>query len=105
MTAELNFPEEMTLEEAQRISHAMKELVASDGWKYYCSLVMQQQKTRLDHYLLVPLATLDSALEQEFSKGEIAGMRTAIAMPENIISDCAEIAEAVRRKETKDEAE
>lgn len=75
---------EVTLESGEEIAHALKGLVDSEGWKIYRSIVERQQTVRFDAIVLNPLQGMDQALEQEYRKGEIQGMRLAVTLPESL---------------------
>lgn len=68
----------------------LRHLLASEGWKVYCGVVEKQQTARLDGIVLTPLPGLDAALEQEYKKGEIAGMRMALQLPQALLDDAEE---------------
>lgn len=80
-----------SLEECERVVHALKGLLASDGWKVYRDTIEKQQTTRFNQILLIPLPNLDAALEQEYTKGEVAGMRTAIMLPETLLQSTQDL--------------
>lgn len=85
MTAE-NLNDEASLEENERFVSAMKGLLASDGWKVYCDVIEKQQVVRFDGIILNPLASMDQVLEQEYKKGEIAGLRMCLQLPQTLLS-------------------
>jgi hypothetical protein len=62
---------------------ALQDLVASSAWKKYSDLIDAQVKGRVDQLVLKPLRSIDETLEQEYAKGEIAGMRFSL----NIVTD------------------
>lgn len=96
-------PDEFNLEKAERMHHALRQLVASDGWKEYIAIMAQHQKVRLDMIVLAPLSGVDAAFEQEYKKGEIAGISLALSFPQTVIESLdTALAEArSQRDETK----
>jgi len=65
---------------------------------------MRQMEFRKNILAFTPLATMDAALTQEFTKGEISGMyQTVFLLPVTIEALAAEIAER-QKKIDKEEA-
>lgn len=86
MTKEELLQEENNLTETIR---ELKELIASPVWKKYSDLIESQVEGRINTFILSPLATLDGALEQEYAKGEIAGMRLSLGIIPSLIDNMA----------------
>ena len=63
----------------------MKDMLASEGWKTYYAIVSSQQRTRFDQVVLQPLPCTDAVYSQEYMKGEINGLRTAVTLPGALI--------------------
>lgn len=94
----------LNIERADQAVVALRQLLASEGWKAYIAIVEKQQIARLDAILLTPLQGVDAAFEQEYKKGEIAGMRTAISLPETMVETLTEaLAEARSQREAEAE--
>lgn len=85
MTAKVSFPEEITLDKGPEIARALKDLVASEGWAYYISVVETQHRARTDKILLEPLSGTDAVYGQEYMKGEVQGLRLAVNLPQTLI--------------------
>lgn len=68
----------MTPQEEYRI---LKNLTESAGWLWLMEVGEQQRVGRTDEIILKPLPNLDSALAQEFAKGEISGIRLFFEIP------------------------
>lgn len=64
---------------------------------------MSQIEMRRNQYELRPLKTLDETLEQEFSKGEISGMRMLMQLVKDMIEEDETLIEVL--KEAEDGAE
>lgn len=58
----------------------LENLLEEPGWKWLTSLIEEQATLRTASIILSPLASMDAALEQEFQKGEISGMRLVPAL-------------------------
>lgn len=104
MTAKVSYPEEITLEKGAEIKRALKDMLASEGWAYYISVIEKQQTIRLDQVVLQPLAGHDAVFQQEFMKGEIQGLRMAVSLPQTLIEAC-ELAVEQLKAEQGDENE
>lgn len=79
------FPEEISSEKRADLKHALKQLLASEGWKQYIGVITSQQRQRFDQVVLQPLPGADAVYAQEYMKGEIQGLRMAASMPQAII--------------------
>ena len=64
---------------------ALRTLLASPGWGLLAEVIDQQVATRTDSIILKPLQGTDEALGQEFSKGEIAGLRLLRHLPDALV--------------------
>lgn len=96
---------EPNLENCEVLIRAFQELVESAPWKVYCSIVEKQQVVRLDSIVLTPLQSLDAALEQEYAKGEIAGMRTAVQLPSTMLATLLDQLPTLREERDRQESE
>lgn len=67
--------------------HEIKVFIDSEPWKQYTRLVDSQCNGRVDQMILTPLSGVDAAFGQEYAKGEIAGMRLAVAMMAQSVED------------------
>lgn len=67
----------------------MRELRESRGWILLLEYAAEQIQGRTDEVMLKPAGGLDNALAQEFSKGEVAGIRLFTMMPETVESIAA----------------
>jgi len=56
-----------------------KELIESDGWKRLVEIADEQIAGRVNEIVLKPMTDL---AHQEFAKGEVAGIKLFIAIPE-----------------------
>jgi hypothetical protein len=56
-------------------------LLEHPGWKAYEKIIDEQMKLRQSTVCLTPLASFGKSLEQEFMKGEAAGLGLAIVVP------------------------
>ena len=89
---------QFTIESGEAIIMALKQLVDSEGWAIYRSIVEKQQVVRFDGIILNPLAGIDAAFGQEYMKGEIAGMRTALSMPQAMYETLTEQVRDLRQQ-------
>ncbi len=81
-----------------------KDLIKSKGWKRLSEVGQAQQEVRKHAVILTPLKELDNALEQEFMKGEYAGIGLLLAIPETEISKYNELIKLNQvKKENEDE--
>lgn len=60
---------------------AFRELLASEGWRILKEVVEQQIKSRTDHIILTPRGDMKSEWDQEYKKGEVAGMKLVLEFP------------------------
>lgn len=81
-----------------------KELTQLRGWKRLVEIAKAQQEVRKNAVILTPMGKLDNALEQEFMKGEYAGIGMLLLIPEIEISKYEELIKAnEEEKETENE--
>jgi len=85
MNLEKDF-EEWDREELIETRRALNQLLESAAWRMYSTLVQKQIEARINGIILIPLGSLDGALNQEFQKGEIAALRLALAFPDTLIN-------------------
>lgn len=95
---------ETGIEGGESLLHGLKQLVDSDGWKLYRSIVEKQQTARFDSIVLQPIPTIDAALEQEYRKGEIQGMRLALTLPAALIENLTEAVKSAREQREREAA-
>ena len=75
----------MTEEErasALRLKRQMEEMMATDGWKTLVETASKQCVNRQNEILLKPT---EKPYEQEYLKGEIAGIRTLVDIPKVLV--------------------
>lgn len=65
------------LREAQEERSRLLSLLNNAGWRWYEGILDTQIEARRNNYELRPLETMDEVLAEQFTKGEIAGFRTA----------------------------
>jgi len=65
----------------------MATLLEHRGWKKLMEYAEQQIRGRTDEVILTPAKGLEGAMEQEFMKGEIGGIRLFCTFPEAVTSD------------------
>lgn len=68
---------------------AMKELLASEGWRMVSSFLLGQTAIR-QQKLLEPCGGQDQAYAQEYMKGEAAAFKIAAAVPERLLRSAEE---------------
>lgn len=76
---------EQEIQEAREILRKFRKLEASAEWGALRELVENQIKFRDGQVLRRALSGIDKVLEQEFVKGEAAGMATVLALPKQVI--------------------
>lgn len=81
--------ESLTIEEATQTLRALKDLIASEGWKIYIDVVREQQAVRAQE-AMTAVATRDETYNREYSKGAFAGLTAAAGIPEHMIDDLTE---------------
>jgi hypothetical protein len=64
---------------------ALKDMLASRGWKVYSKIIEAQKVTRENAILLMPLEDTSKVCVQEYMKGEAAAFRLVLAMPQNLV--------------------
>jgi hypothetical protein len=79
--------EAANIEQMTEIARALKDLVASMGWKYYCNVVAAQKEARRQLVLLKPLDSMDGVLAQEYAKGEYQGFSVCEQLPTQLLED------------------
>lgn len=90
---------------AQEQARALKALLDSKGWAIVKGILDQQVAARLHDLVVVPLASLDGALAQEFAKGEIAGIKSILTTLEALYEDVSQLAADQLEKEARDDDE
>lgn len=71
----------MDKEKLQEALRELSSLVKSPGWDRLLSFAEEQTRVRMDSLVHQPLLKWDDALEQEYRKGEIAGMQLMLELP------------------------
>ncbi len=71
------------LREARELRNHLRQLSKHPGYLHYTAKVQQQINNRMRMYGLKPLESLDKVPEQEFAKGEMAGLELAKVIVEN----------------------
>ena len=69
-------------------------LVKSQGWDRLLKIASAQIEPRKNKILYEPLRTRDATLEQEFMKGEIAGIALFMRLPQDRIADLKDLMKA-----------
>lgn len=77
----------------------MSILLRGQGWDILMRVLENQIGHLTNQVLLTPLTSMDGALEQEFNKGHLMGLRAFAKVPQQIIED----AEAIIATITPDE--
>jgi hypothetical protein len=76
---------EQEVVKARETLASFRKLVQCPGWAALVEVVTAQQKLRDGTVLRKPLESADKVFEQEFVKGEAAGMGVVLALPQQII--------------------
>lgn len=95
--------DKLTYDVAREAKDALQSLVDSPGWKKYISIVEEQVAVRTNKIILQPLLTHDAVLEQEFSKGEVAALRTVASLPETVLKELTDWLIRQRKAEGEEE--
>lgn len=95
---------EVTIESGEVIAHQLKVLLDSEGWQLYRSIIERQQTSRFDQVVLQPLTSHDQTLGQEYLKGEIQGLRLALALPQVLFESATEQVRSLRQQREADES-
>lgn len=75
--------DELSPEEAREAIRSLKELRDHPGWHILCRIAKVQMDARINTLILTPRTDMKSEWEKEFSKGEVAGMKFILAIPES----------------------
>lgn len=75
--------EKLEKEDRIRIGH-LKSLIEHPGWHIIREIIEGQIRIRQDQIILKP--TRDVA-DENFQKGEMAGLRSILAMPQQLVDD------------------
>lgn len=75
------------LSSALELKRAYEELQAFPAWATIKAQLEKQVRVRTDRIMLTPLTNLDAAMEQEYAKGEVAGIRLVLCLPEQTVED------------------
>jgi len=70
------------LSEAASTVATWRGLMDTPAWKNYRAIIEEQVRLRHATICLTPLSSFGKSLEQEFMKGEAAGLGLALALPE-----------------------
>jgi hypothetical protein len=76
--------------ELQEEQAKLLQLTRTPGWEYFQEILAAQEKTRSDTVLLTPLRSMDQVLEQEYQKGEIAGIMLSAKLVKARLDDIHE---------------
>lgn len=99
--------EKINLSQSVNDRHALRDMMESNGWAVLMGIAEGQTTSRSGGILLQPLQTGDAIYEQEFAKGEIAGIKLFQNMPQNAIealtNDIATAQAAIAAKTNEDE--
>ena len=78
---------EELLSSALELKRAYEELQVFPAWATIKAQLEKQVRARTDRIMLTPLTNLDAAMEQEYAKGEVAGIRLVLCLPEQTVED------------------
>ncbi len=76
--------------ELQEEQSRLRSLLGHSGFTYLKEVLESQAASRTDHIILNPLESMDDVLEQEYKKGEAAGILLACRFAEVRLEDLAE---------------
>jgi hypothetical protein len=65
----------------------LKSMVASQPWRRYSALMEEQIQGRINAIILMPLASIDGTLAQEYMKGEIAAIKLCLHIVPDLIEN------------------
>lgn len=74
----------MSISDEEKIE-ALQGLTKSKGWEILVGLAQEQMTRRQNQILFTPIGDDWSTLQQEFTKGEVGGIRLFIAIPQMTI--------------------
>jgi len=77
--------EKISLDRAVNDRNALQTMLEGRGWQVLMGIAEGQIGTRTNSIILRPLHETAAIYEQEFSKGEIAGIKLFQNMPQNAI--------------------
>jgi len=64
---------------------ALEALLASRGWSILSGILNSQVQTRCDAIILTPLEKRVAVFQQEYAKGEVAGIKLAVNLPQMLL--------------------
>jgi hypothetical protein len=92
------------LRELQEEQYRLRSLKDHPGFKYLQEVLQAQVETRTKAIILAPLASLDEVPNQEYAKGEAAGILFAKEFVDTRLNALAEeIQDILEKKESGDE--
>ena len=100
MNADSDFEERLA--EARQQNMALGALLESKGWSMLCVLLQDQITQRTNKVMLLPLGEPEgnaTLAQQEFMKGEVAGIRTMLNLPATLLSNAAAMVESLTENE------
>ena len=89
MTLDVGAEEPRSLDLAMKERSLFRDLTNSPGWKALMEIAEGQRIVRSNKIILTP-CSMDRVSEQEFEKGEVAGILLFINMPETAIEGLSE---------------
>lgn len=95
--------EDWSPEKMREARHALEVMLASPGWTVYSTIAQGQIDARRNGVILRPLTGMDAVLEQEFAKGECAGLMLAQSMVVTLLEQLTSAIEAEASQESEDE--
>lgn len=88
---------------AQEQKRHLKALLESEGWRILRGVLEEQVHNRTESIILVPLEGADAVYGQEYAKGEIAGLRLALATPATLFDEVAKLAQEQQQENDDDD--
>ena len=91
---------EMTLQEALESKRVLEQLLENKGWGRAVALVQQQADQLQQEILFTPCLGLDSAMVQEYKKGQLEGRLCLSALIQTEIDVCESTIFNLRRQQS-----
>ena len=92
-------------QQTEEVIRELRKLIKSPGWVQLLKIADAQIETRRRAIILSPLKAMDEVLEQEYAKGEIAGIMLFLSLPETWMQSLMMNADKLEKEDARDSDE
>ena len=78
--------QDLDIDGARDMKAKMEELLSHPAWKHISNTIRFHYHRQMADMLATPLESVDAALKQEYTKGNLAAYLTLWSMPETMIA-------------------